>query len=213
MATVKKKPPQRRRTSATPNGNGSHLDADLLDLLPSQGQWSDDAYLWLTESTNKLVEFTDGRLEVLPMPTPKHQLISKFLLYLFEEYLRPNGQAYYAPLRVRIRKGKFREPDLIIFRRRDDPRIEKRYLLGADLVVEIVSADDPDRDLVEKRKDYAEGKIPEYWIVNPLDETISVLTLGKKNYRRHGVFQRGQSATSVLLPGFTVNVDSVLNAG
>jgi len=44
-------------------------------------------------------------------------------------------------------------------------------------VVEIVSPDDPDRDLVEKVADYAEAGIPEYWIVNPNTATISVLRL------------------------------------
>ena len=41
----------------------------LCDLLPSQGHWSDDAYLWLTDHTNRLIEFTDGHIQELPIPT------------------------------------------------------------------------------------------------------------------------------------------------
>ena len=37
-------------------------------LFPAQGEWSEDDYLWLTDRIRRLVEFTDGRVEVLPMP-------------------------------------------------------------------------------------------------------------------------------------------------
>ena len=45
------------------------LDALLGELLPRQGCWSDEGYLWLTDHGNRLVEFTDGRIEELPKPT------------------------------------------------------------------------------------------------------------------------------------------------
>ena len=45
------------------------LDALLCELLPRQGCWSDEGYLWLTDHGNRLVEFTDGRIEELPKPT------------------------------------------------------------------------------------------------------------------------------------------------
>ena len=48
-------------------------------LLPAQGEWSEDDYLWLTDRTRRLVEFTDGRVEVLPMSTDEHQRIVLFL--------------------------------------------------------------------------------------------------------------------------------------
>lgn len=48
-------------------------------------------YLWLTERTNWLVEYTGGNIEVLPMPTDKHQSISRFLLLVFLAYITPRG--------------------------------------------------------------------------------------------------------------------------
>lgn len=45
------------------------LLALLCDVLPRQGAWSDDAYLWLTDHSNRLIEFTDGCIEELPPPT------------------------------------------------------------------------------------------------------------------------------------------------
>lgn len=47
-----------------------------------------------------------------------------------------------------------------------------------------------------ERVDYAEARSPEYWIVNPVDETITVLTLVGDTYTEHGVFRRGQLTLS-----------------
>lgn len=89
-----------------------------------------------------------------------------------------------------------------------DPRRQHRYWPGADLVVEIVSPDNPERDTRVERADYAEAGIPEYWIVHPEAAAITVLTLTDDTYREHGLFRRGKPATSLLLPGFAVDVDS-----
>ncbi len=189
------------------------LEEVLLELLPPQGYWSEDEYLWLTDSTNRLLEFTDGDIEVLPMPTDEHQSISLYLLIAFRDYLAPlGGVILYSPLRLRIRPRKFREPDLLLLLDARDPRRQNRYWLGADLAVEIVSPDKPERDLVDKRHDYAEGGVPEYWIVNPLDQTITVLSLDGEAYVEHGIFGRGARATSAPLPEFSVDVTSVFDA-
>ncbi len=70
----------------------------------------------------------------------------------------------------------------------------------------------PQRDLVQKRREYAGAGIPAYWIVNPTTEQIIVLHLEEATYVEHGVFTRGAQATSVLLEGFTVAVTAVLDA-
>jgi Uma2 family endonuclease len=185
----------------------------LLELLPGQGHWTDEEYLWLTDHTNRYVEFTDGNIEELPMPTQRHQAMLLFLVFAFHAYIVPlGGIVYFSPLRLRIREGKYREPDLMLLRSADDPRQNDRYWKGADLTLEVVSPDKPERDLVDKRKDYAEGEVPEYWIVNPLSESITVLRLRGKKYVKHGVFGRGKAATSALLKGFDIDVDAVMDA-
>jgi len=187
-------------------------DGLAVDLLPLQGLWTETQYLTLTDQTSHLIEFTDGVIEVLPIPTDKHQAISQFLfLALLALIQRIGGKVQYAPLRIQIREGKFREPDLLVVRDAYDPRRQNRFWLGADLVVEIVSPDDPERDTKVKRADYAEIGIPEYWIVNPEDETIAVLTLAGSVYREHGLFLRGMTASSALLAGFAVTVDAVFD--
>lgn len=184
----------------------------VLELLPQQGDLSEKDYLWLTDHTNRLIEFTDGHIEVLPMPTHSHQLLLKFLLRLFEGAVEPaGGIVLFAPLRLRLWPGKFREPDLLLLLDAADPRKQERYWDGADLVLEIVSPDEPARDLVVKRREYARAGIPEYWIVNPLDRAITVLTLDGDRYSEHGVFTPGMRASSALLPEFSLAVSDVFD--
>jgi Uma2 family endonuclease len=185
----------------------------LEDLLPPQGSWSEEEYLVLTDHRNRLVEYTDGFLEALPMPTDKHQSVLQFLFLAFLHYVGARGgKIHFAPLRLRVRPGKFREPDLVLLLSANDPRRQDRYWLGADLVVEIVSEDKPERDLVDKRGDYAEGRVPEYWIVNPQTETITVLRLSGGAYEEAGTYRRPDTAASVLLAGFSVAVKDVFDA-
>jgi Uma2 family endonuclease len=183
-------------------------------LFPAQGEWSEDDYLWLTDHTRCLVEFTDGHVEVLPMPTDAHQRIVLFLYRALYAFLavRGAGIILVAPLRLRVRTGRYREPDLLLLLSAADPRRSNRYWTGADLVLEVVSPDDPQRDLVRKRREYARAGIPEYWIVNPATEQILVLRLAETTYVEHGVFTRGMQATSALLEDFTVAVAAVLDA-
>jgi len=185
----------------------------LLDLLPAQGRWDDDAYLWLTERTARLLELADGRIEVLPMPTDEHQGILQTLFLALLEYARAHdGKVHFAPLRLRIRAGKFREPDLLLLRDAADPRRGNRFWSGADLVLEVVSPDGMERDLTDKVFDYAEAGVPEYWIVEPAAGTITVLRLNGDRYATHGVFGRSATATAATLPGFAISVGTALDA-
>lgn len=199
--------PARRR-----NTRASFL-REIAPILPAQGDWTEADYLWLTNRTNRLIELSDGRIEVLPMPTEKHQAI---LLHLYLAFLpviqRIGGKVFVAALRMRVAAGKFREPDLLLLLSEDDPRRHNEYWEGADLVAEVVSPDDPRRDLVKKRREYAQAGIPEYWIVNPQTETIAVLRLEGAKYAEHGIFKRGDTATSALLADFQLSVDAVFDA-
>ena len=47
--------------------------------MPRQGHWDQDAYLWLTDQTSRLIELTGGNIEVLPRPTDEHQSILAYL--------------------------------------------------------------------------------------------------------------------------------------
>lgn len=189
---------------------------ELVTQFPQQGEWTSEEYL--ARSFEGLVEFVDGTLEFLPMVTPIHQDIQMFLYHRLLAVIagKLSWKVYPAPLRLIIGPTRHREPDLMLVSPEHVPN-RQRPVIGANLVLEVVSGDqkDRDRDFVEKRRDYASIHIPEYWIVDPETETIIVLTLpaGQAEYTEHGVFRSGQTATSVLLPEFTVDVTACFKAG
>ena len=185
---------------------------DIAHLFPAQGFMDEEEYLAL--DTNHLVEFSHGHLEVLPMPSLSHQLIVQFLYDFLKWFSVENklGTVLFAPMSVLLWPGKYREPDIIFISAEHDEWKTERCLLKADLVMEIVSPDDRQRDLVIKRREYAQAGIPEYWIVDPQEREITVLTLTGGKYAVHGVFVPGERADSALLAGFNVDVAEVFAA-
>lgn len=188
---------------------------DIAKIFPAQGTWAEEDYLLLPG--NRLVEYSHGIVEVLSMPSPAHQMVVLLLYRLLFDFVQRTkaGRVLIAPTRVKLWSGKFREPDLIFMSHRNRHRMRQQYWDGADLVMEVVSPDDPTRDLETKRREYAQAGIPEYWLVNPLDETITVFTLPENAavYVVHGIFDRSGVAESALLPGFTVDVDACFAEG
>ena len=60
---------------------------EIARLFPNQGFWSEEDYLAL--DGNHLVEFSDGYVEVLPMPTTSHQRIVLFLYEMLRLFIFP----------------------------------------------------------------------------------------------------------------------------
>jgi Uma2 family endonuclease len=197
-----------------PTGPRGEPNWDVALLFPPRGEWTEEDYLALR--TNRLIELSDGCLEVLPVPTLFHQLIVFHLSKLLDAFVatRKLGLVAVAPLPVRLWSGKFREPD-VVFLRPDRVSSRHRPPEGADLVMEVVSegAENRERDLEIKPKEYARAGVSEYWIIDPEVRTIKVCTLSGTAYKAHGEFAPGQQAESVLLPGFTVDVAAAFAAG
>src|SRR5438445_6373278 len=106
------------------------------DGLPAQINWSEEEYLAFDE--NKLVEFSDGRVEVLDMPTTAHQLLVAFLYGALLAHSSPKrlGRPLFAPLKMRLWPGTYREPDIIFMLQENAGRIQNAFWDRADLVME-----------------------------------------------------------------------------
>ncbi|MCC6492021.1 MAG: Uma2 family endonuclease [Pirellulales bacterium] len=185
-------------------------------LFPPQGNWSAHEYLALADGSVRIVEFNRGYIEVHEMPTIAHQRILRFLMAVFSAFVsdRRLGEMFFAALPLRLNEEKFREPDLIFVGRSEPADATENYLSAASLVLEVVSSDlkSRQRDLVEKRREYAVAGITEYWIVDPQEKRITVLTLDGQAYAVHGEFAPGQQATSRLLAGLSIDVAATFQA-
>ena len=150
---------------------------DIVELFPEQGSWTEEEYMRLPG--NRLIEFSDGRIDVLPMPSRRHQKIIMLLSGLLEIFVTSHnlGQVLIAPFKIRLWPGKVREPDIMFMLSTNLHRCFEQYWEGVDLVMEVISPDDPERDTVRKKAEYAQAGIKEYWMINPINETITVLIL------------------------------------
>jgi hypothetical protein len=123
---------------------------EVAYLFPAQGQWAEEEYLAL--NGNRMLELSRGCLEVLPVPTTSHQQLVAYLYGLLLRFVteRGLGTVLFAPLRVKVGRGKFREPDLVFMLTRHSNRIAEEYWDGADLVVEVVSDDPESRPVISR---------------------------------------------------------------
>jgi Uma2 family endonuclease len=201
--------------STVPSSHSSEADYvwEVATLFPEQGEWSEEEYLRLTDGTNRRIEYTDGRLEFLAMPTEIHESLVEYLYFALREFVeqRELGKVRWTGIRLRVRPRKIRLPDIIFLHKDHYHARHNRAWDGADLVMEVVSEDPKDRqrDYEQKLLDYAEAKVAEYWIVDYERRVVIVHRLDGNQYKVHGEFTRGQQAVSDLLDGFAVDVEAL----
>jgi Uma2 family endonuclease len=186
---------------------------EVATLYPPQGEWSEAAYLDLTDHADRRIELADGRLEFLAMPTWIHEELVRFLFFALHAFVEPKscGKVYFNGLRVRIRPGKVRLPDILFLHKDHYAARHNRVWDGADLVMEVVSDDPKDRqrDYQAKLADYAEAKVSEYWIIDPERRVVVVHQLQDGKYAVRGEYAADQEATSHFLEGFAVDVSAL----
>jgi len=189
---------------------------ELATMYPPQGAWSEDEYLCLTDGSSRRIEFTDGRLEFLAMPTELHQELVAFLYRMLYQFVteRNLGKVHFSGLRVRVRPEKIREPEVVFLHKEHFHVRHNRVWDGVDLAMEVVSDDPKDRqrDYEQKLADYAEGGIAEYWIVDYQEKLVRVHQLVDGKYKVADEFTLEQQASSVLLEGFSVDVTELFAA-
>jgi Uma2 family endonuclease len=189
------------------------LTWEIARLFPAQGDWSEEEYFAL--DSNHRVEYADGFLEFLPMPTIFHQLILQFLYEELKSFVatRAMGMVVISGYKIRLRARKYREPDIVFIKTAHRAGIKEQYCEKADLVIEVVSEKNLPHDITTKRVEYAKAGIPEYWIIDPKRHEITVLVLKsrQREYTEFGVFRQGTVAVSKLLAGFSVDVTTALS--
>lgn len=184
-----------------------------------------EEYLDDNDRTNTRHELVDG---VLVEMGAEHRLNEKIALWLLTQFLR------FVPIDLIARGTQIavssssvtaRHPDLMVLTEELDQLLsqKKQSLITFEmppprLVVEVVSPGQPgdenyDRDYVEKRYEYAGRGIPEYWIIDPYQHQITLLSLEKGAYIEVGVFRGEEAIVSSTFPALDLTADRILKAG
>lgn len=138
-------------------------------------------YVALPDDGNRY-EVIDGELLLVPAPNEFHQRVSMNLTLILGPFVRTMklGDLYYAPFDVVLSDTNIVQPDILFISAARCGVITERNVQGSpDLVVEILSASQPGRDEITKRRLYTEFDVAEYWIVDPGRRTVRVFKAGE----------------------------------
>lgn len=127
-----------------------------------------------------------------PPPNIRHQSELASLSLILGNYVRKRrlGTVLFAPVAVYFSEMNVFEPDLVFISKEREIIIQEQRIKGPpDLVVEILSPGTKNRDLGIKRRLYAKYGVPEYWIVDPVAETIEQLVLSGKDYKTTAIYR------------------------
>lgn len=114
-------------------------------------------------------------------PETAHQGAVLGLAVLLRQAARPLGlRTLVAPLAWRIGPGQVAEPDLMVVS--TDALTARAMEASPLLVTEVLSPTGRNRDLFEKRRLYALGSAPTYWLFDPAEPNLTVLRLVGDEY-------------------------------
>jgi len=181
---------------------------DALSGTPKRPRMSYEEFLaWADEDT--LAEWVDGEVVMTSPASKRHQMIASFLEKVIGLYVeRLNlGVVLDAPFQMRLAHSG-RGPDLIFVATAHLDRLRATYLDGpADLVVEIISPESVGRDRGEKFYEYAQGGVPEYWLIDPQAQWAEFYRLGEAGLYQAAFSGREGVYRSEVLPGFWLRVE------
>ena len=143
--------------------------------MTSPGRWTEADYFPFSER-GRLVELSDGNLEVIDPPNDFHQLILLRLAMWLQTFMSEHklGKVRFAPLPVRLWNGKIREPDLMFMSAEHASARVAEHWGVPDLAVEIISEGSAYKDREVKRREYPRAGVAEYWIIDPVEKTVEI---------------------------------------
>lgn len=158
------------------------------------------------------VELIDGEFLVTPAPSIPHQDIILNLVRTLEPQILASrlGRILLSPVDCILADDCVVQPDLMFVARENAGRIKDQLHGPPDVAIEILSPSDRKRDLEVKLKLYRKHRIPEYWIVDPREQAVTVRIMETRDWRIVGHWKRGESAESLIMAGVRAPVDAIL---
>jgi Uma2 family endonuclease len=179
-------------------------------------------YLKYTDDTDRRYELVNGELVPMSLGTGQHCAIIKSLERTLEaEIVNQNRDWVVLPGLVGIRSprgGKWdtcRIPDLVVMPLAQWRALETREAVieftdePPSVVVEVASESTKNTDYRAKRAEYSILDIPEYWIVDPLLNKVTILSLDEGWYEP-AEFTGSELIRSMTFPSLQLSFEQIL---
>ncbi len=187
-------------------------------------QFTFEEYLSYEDGTDTCYELVNGGLVAMSLCTGLQAFIIKFLAAQIAAVLagwEANYEVFSGSVGVRSPRGgrlnTSRVPDITVLPLEQAKQLLSREaVIGFDepplLVIEVVSPSTKKEDYKAKWSEYSVRDIPEYWIVDPLINIITVGVLEDGAYTPYE-FQGTELIQSPRLPSFDMTAERLLSAG
>ena len=178
----------------------------VLTDISSDQEYTKEDYMQLPEGAP--FQLIQGKLIHMPSPKDRHQEISIVLSVLIYQFVKEHnlGIVRTAPLDVHLDIKNIFQPD-ILFISNERSAILQDWIFGApDLVVEILSKGTAKIDLNQKKEEYGKHNVLEYWIIDPVKETLDVYENKEGKMEKTASLKKADTLKSSVLKGFELNL-------
>jgi Uma2 family endonuclease len=165
-----------------------------------------------TPEDGRRYELYDGEVFVVPAPLPRHQRVQMRLVEWLDDYAESvGGFAVASPIDIVFSEYDVLQPDVVFFRpaRAHLVDLDRAIRHAPDLCVEVLSPSTEATDRGRKLQTFARYGVPEYWIVDPVNEAIEVHRLEADRYALAQCASGDEGITSTVLPGATLRAGRI----
>jgi len=183
----------------------------MAAVLEKQAKrWTYEEYYRLDD--DQRYEIIDGNLLLAPAPDTWHQDWTRDLFRIIDRHVTAHrlGKVFFAPVDVVLGAENTVQPDIVFIATANADIIQRRAIFGTpDLLVELVSPSSVRRDRYDKKELYARFGVKEYWIGDPANKALEVLTLKEGRYELQCCAEVKGKLTSLVLAGLEFDLSAI----
>ena len=184
------------------------LMAAVLEKQPKR--WTYEDYYRLEDGQRH--EVIDGNLLISPAPDTWHQNWLNDINIFLSQFVKQRslGQIFIAPVDVVLDPENTVQPDIIFVSAANAGIIQRPAIFGTpELLVELISPSSVRRDRYDKKDLYARFGVKEYWIGDPANKSLEILTLKEGRYDLHCAAEVQGKLTSLVLAGLEFDLTDI----
>ncbi|QHV97009.1 Uma2 family endonuclease [Spirosoma endbachense] len=183
-------------------------------VLNDEKKRRQEFYEWLTDDVK--AEFINGKV-IMHSPVKRgHLRASKYLFNLLQNFVSQHnlGEVDIEKAMVSLTRNDY-EPDICFWRKEvaDEFDDETMQHPAPDLIVEVLSKGTAKRDRGIKFEDYASHGVREYWLVDPIRQTVEQFQLDEEfmAFDAVGNFHLNDTITALTIQGFIIPIRAIFD--
>jgi Uma2 family endonuclease len=173
-------------------------------------RWTYEEYYRLDD--DQRYEIIDGNLLMSPAPDTWHQNWLNDINIFLSQFVkrRKLGHILIAPVDVVLDPENTVQPDIVFVSADNAGIIQRPAIFGTpDLLIELISPSSVRRDRYDKKELYARFGVKEYWIGDPANKSLEILTLKEGRYELHCAAETQGKLTSPVLAGLEFDLTQI----